>query len=366
MGRRSTRSTLITPERVEEYLRKHGHPRAVVRTLTPLGDATQEGLKSFGYGRPLRVTFTSQGEKHDVVVRTMSPDPFGHNRRADRIDGMVLSFDTFNRIPKHIRALEIGTFSEDGALVPMAPGEPFLLTSYVDGELYAHDLKALRDKSAAAPGDIARANALASYLVTLHAQRADPTIYVRAIRDTVAGGEGLFGQCDGYPDGHAIATPRRLEGIEAAAVRWRWRLRDKKHRARRTHGDFHPFNLLFRADEDFSVLDCSRGGVGEPADDVTCLAVNFIFFALSGRGHFKNGPERELWNVFWSTYLEKSGDKELLEVVAPFFAWRLLVLASPIWYPMLDDEVRDQLLRFAERLLEGARFRPDDIAELLA
>ena len=34
------------------------------------------------------------------------------------------------------------------------------------------------------------------------------------------------------------------------------------------HGDFHPWNLLFREGVEFSVLDRSRGEWGEPADDV--------------------------------------------------------------------------------------------------
>jgi len=43
---------------------------------------------------------------------------------------------------------------------------------------------------------------------------------------------------------------------------------------------FHPWNLLFRTETDFSVLDRSRGEWGEPADDVAALAVNYLFFGL--------------------------------------------------------------------------------------
>ena len=60
---------------------------------------------------------------------------------------------------------------------------------------------------------------------------------------------------------------------------------------------------------------------------------------------------REIWARFWSTYLSLTGDRELLTVVAPFFAWRALVLANPIWYPNLDTNVRAALLRFAENVL---------------
>src|SRR5690606_17668872 len=145
------------------------------------------------------------------------------------------------------------------------------------------------------------------------------------------------GLCDSYPDGHPVATSQRLERIEKACVEWRWRLRGHGERACRTHGDFHPFNILFRADVDFTALDCSRGAVGEPADDVTCLSINYLFFALaSGRAQF-DGPLRTLWDTFWARYLEVTGDHEILQMVAPFFAWRGLVVASPVWYPNVEE-----------------------------
>ncbi len=365
MGRTAEAALSITAASVEAYLCANGYPGAVVQVLNPLGQSTQEGLKAYGYGRPLHVAFTCGGRSYDVVVRTMSPDPFGHDRRADRVDAMVLAFDTFATIPRHIQALDVGTFDSEGRMVPMARGEPFLLTNFVEGELYAHDLFELASRDSVSQRDIQRAQALAGYLATLHGEPVDGAVYVRSVRDIIASGEGLFGQCDGYPDTHPIATAKRLHGLEEAAIAWRWKLRGKKHRARRTHGDFHPFNILFREGDDFSVLDCSRGAGGDPADDVTCLSVNYLFFALSHRGHFK-GPERQLWNTFWHTYLEATGDREICEVVAPFFAWRLLVVASPVWYPSLGDASRDVLLTMAERLLGGAVFHPDRVDELLA
>lgn len=38
-------------------------------------------------------------------------------------------------------------------------------------------------------------------------------------------------------------------------------------------------------------------------------------------------------------------------MIQPWFAWRALVLASPQWYPSLTDDVRRQLLTFAEQVL---------------
>lgn len=364
MGRQSSSTTRIDAPQVEDYLRRRGYPDARITALVPLGQRTQEGLKSYGYGRPLRVSFDAGGAPHDLVIRTMSPDPFGHERRSDRAQALLLAFDTFDAIPQHIRAVDIGAFASDGSLVSMEHGELFLMTDFVEGELYATDLHALSSCATAPPTALARARALATYLAHLHATVAEPSTYTRSVRDTVGAGEGIFGIIDGYPAAHAVATAARLHAIETAAVAWRWRLRAHTARARRTHGDFHPFNLLFRDGVDFSVLDCSRGGVGEPADDVTCLSINYLFFAMSQTGTF-DGALRAVWNAFWETYLTASGDPGILTVVAPFFAWRALVLASPVWYPNIPDAVRHTLLTFAENLLGGATFAPAHVETLL-
>ena len=170
---------------------------------------------------------------------------------------------------------------------------------------------------------------------------------------------------DAYTDDDPVATPARLAGITMQACTARERLRGFEHRARHTHGDLHPFNVLFDARDGIHLLDRSRGGIGDTADDVTCMTINYLAIALLHRGSF-TGALRDLWTDLWSSVVEATGDKEMLLVVPVFFAWRVLVLASPLWYPETPASVRETLLRFAERLLGGATFDPMRVDELLA
>jgi aminoglycoside phosphotransferase (APT) family kinase protein len=361
---RSREDQPIREHAIERYLKRAIHPNAQLLELKPLVEKSGS-LKSYGYGEPLRVTFDVDGTIETLVIRTMKPDAFGHDRRSDRLQVLSLAFDTYRRIPKHVRAVDAGVFDPRGGLQSIPRGEPFLVTTYADGELYASILAREAELERAPAVSRDRTAALARYLAALHTQPASKEGYRRSLRDTVGSGEGIFGLTDSY-SGAGVVDAERLEWIELAAVSWRWQLRNRAHRARRTHGDFHPFNLLFREHTDFTVLDTSRGSEGDPADDVTCLSINYLFFALtSNNGRFA-GAMRDLWDVFWKIYLERSRDLEVLEVVAPFFAWRALVLASPCWYPSISDEVRDKILCFAERLLEGERFDPTDVEELLA
>jgi hypothetical protein len=72
-----------------------------------------------------------------------------------------------------------------------------------------------------------------------------------------------------------------------------------------------------------------------------------------------------VWDTFWSTYLDATGDREVLEVIPPFFAWRALVVASPVWYPSLTPGMRDALLGFAEGVLEAGGVDPVEVARRL-
>ena len=343
-------------------------PGASVERVRPLGPDVEEDVdteKGVGYGRPLRVTVVEPaGWRRDLVFRTAVPNEFGHDRRADRAEEMLVAHDLFNQIPDHVRALDVGAIATDGRLVSLrGTGEFYLLTEWAEGEPYAEDLRRIAREGTASPLDLARCEALARWLVRLHAERIDePTAWRRALRDLVGHGEGVFGIADAYPPDVPGAPPERLRRIEERCLAWRWRLRDRAERLARTHGDFHPFNVLFRPPgagdgTRFALLDASRGGKGDPADDVVAMTVNYVFFALEHRTSWPRGLG-VLWRRFWEVYLAETGDQGILETAPPFLAWRALVLASPRFYPRLGAAGREAILHLAERALEGPRFEP--------
>ena len=328
-------------------------------------DDTSKGL---GYGRPLRLTLEEGGgARRHVVFHLANADDFGHDRRSDRAAAQLLAYDTFGLVPHHTRPLDVGAVRADGALVSLADsGEFYLVTSWAEGDVYATDLRRLAESGVATPLDLARRDALLSVLDELHRlPGTHPAAYTRAVRDLVGSGEGIAGIVDGSPADAPGAPRRRLEALERRCLAWRHRLWARAHRLRRTHGDFHPFNLVFPPGATTpALLDTSRGSEGDPADDVACLAVNDVFFALS-RPRAWDGGLGQLWHRTWA-HVARRGDDELLEVVAPWLAWRLLVLANPVWYPRVSEAERDALLCLAERALDAPRFDPawgDDVVK---
>ncbi|HLH00522.1 MAG TPA: phosphotransferase [Bryobacteraceae bacterium] len=344
---------------IEMYLESLLGKNATVLSVAPLDGQPATEVKGFGYGTPLRIDYElPDGVKQNVVLHTMSPGAFGHEHMSDRARILLWSHPAFNRLPRHVRSFDVGGFLHDGRLVSLRNVEEFcLLTEYAEGKPYASDLECLRDSGHLGDLDLPRADALCDYLADIHRGAVDnPELYVRRTRELVGDGECIMGLADSYPN-HPLFTPRVLEEIEHRAVAWRWRLKHRTHRLRQVHGDFHPWNILFGPATVFRLLDRSRGEYGDPADDVTCLTSNYLFFSLQ-RSEKLEGIFETLFRRFWSRYLEKTGDREMLSVAGPFFAFRGLVMASPVWYPHLSDRVRETLLRFIVNMLECDRFDP--------
>jgi aminoglycoside phosphotransferase (APT) family kinase protein len=339
-------------------------PGARVLDIAPLGSDSSAGggtVKAKGYGVALLVTVTNPeagGATSKLVFHTADSDEFGHDRRADRAASAILAYDTYPLIPDHVRALDVGTVGADGHLASLrGAGEFYLVTRYAEGQIYAEDLRSIARRGHATTLDDDRCDALAHHLAALHAERiSHPFAYRRSIRDLVGHGEGIYGIIDSYPSDVPAAPPARLQAIERRCADFRWRLRGREHRLSRTHGDFHPFNIVFDAQK-LTLLDTSRGSAGDPADDVACMAINYVFFALQTPGAWSRGFG-VLWRRFWDHYLERTGDMEVLEVASPFLAWRGLVLANPRWYPMVAADTREALLGFVERALDAERFDP--------
>ena len=338
---------------LERYLSKLFSSKVKVESVSPLGKEEKPlgKLKGFGYGVPYLIKFQLKGETRSVVLETVKPSSFGHEHFSDRAQILLWQHSTFNKLPKHVRSIDVGAFTVKGEMVSVGDcREFFILTELVEGQLYHKDLDRIYVEGRLKETDIDRCIALSEYLASIHSKRGPPDLYVRRIRELVGHGECVMGIIDGYPKDAAFVEPEELKRIEKLCVEWRWKLKDLTHRCRQVHGDFHPWNILFREGCDFTVMDRSRGEYGEPADDVTAMTINYLFYSLRRSGKLED-PFKRLFTVFWNSYLEKTEDQEILRVAQPFYAWRALVLASPVWYPTLKIEVRRKLINLAVNLL---------------
>jgi tRNA A-37 threonylcarbamoyl transferase component Bud32 len=334
-----------------------------VRRLDGKECTESKDLKGFGYGYPYVIDFTVDGAAKQVVLETMRSEGFGHDHFADRAGILLWQHSAFNKLPRHAHSVDVGAFVANGVGLKSLGncGELFIVTELVDGRLYHCDLDLIKETGRLRELDRRRCLGLSDYLAEIHkVKHKSPWLYVRRSRDLVGHGECIMGLLDSYPPKLDFISETDLIDIERDCIVWRWRLKGKSHRLSQVHGDFHPWNILFREGTDFTVLDRSRGEWGEPADDVAAMTINYIFYSLQKYGELAGAFER-LFKLFWKNYLQKTGDREILEVVQPFYAWRGLVVASPVWYPRLDKDVRAKLLNFVRNVLQSEKFDPKHV-----
>ena len=351
----------MKPDDIAEYLSQVYQRRVTVTGTGKLGE-TDEGLKEFGYGKPLLIRFSADGEDKTAVLSSMRTEGgFGHDHFSDRAQILIWQHSTFNELPKHVKSIDVGYFTRDGRLKSAGEAEEyFLLMEEVDGTEYFYDLEEI-SKSGVTDQDVGRAQALADYLAVIHANRSgDQELYVRRIRDTVGHGECIVGLMDSYPSDLDFITDKELNEIEKTCVDWRWKLKSGTDRLCMVHGDFHPWNVMFREGTDFTVLDRSRGEWGEAADDVSCMTINYLFYSLRKDGRL-DGGFKKVYDRFMDHYLAETEDWEILKVIQLFYAFRGLVVASPVWYPNLELDTRIKLFNFIRNILSEDEFDYRDV-----
>ncbi len=344
--------------------------KAIVKRVSELGGLpveVEEGIKGFGYGKPYLIDFEAGGKKRSVVLSSMRVQKgFGHDHFSDRAQILIWQNSVFNRLPGHVRSLDVGYFTQKGEIFSAGKAdEYFILMEKVEGKEYFLDLERIKKEGKLTLQDIERTEALSTYLAEIHANRHDDReLYLRKIRDIVGHGECIMGLTDSYPDNLDFVSWSDLCEIEKKCVDWRYRIKGRAHRLCMTHGDFHPWNIMFREGADFTVLDRSRGEWGEAADDVSSITMNYLFYSLQKYGELA-GPFREMYELFFDDYLEKTGDTELLGVIQPFYVFRSLVVASPIWYPNLEPGVRKKIFNFIYNVLDSEEFDYQDVNSYL-
>lgn len=340
----------ISRKSIERYLNER-FEGAKLRCFERLGKGV--------HGTAYSVRFERDGKESHHILKTLFPRNFGHDHFSDRAQVLILANEAYNLLPRHVKALDVIGISEDRVVSIGDCKEFFILMEEAKGENYFREMDIIRERGSLTERDRKRARVLAEYLADIHSQKKDdPVLYKRRIRDTVGHGECLMGVFDTYPEVKFIDNEEIVE-IVSKAVRWWGRIKDKGYRLSTVHGDFHPGNIWW-SNDDFILLDRSRGIYGEPGDDVSCLSINYIFYSLWENRGFK-GSFKELFGLFLKTYLQKTDDYEMLKVLAPFFAFRVAVIANPIFYPDVDDYVRRKLLNFAQNVLDEDEFNPEDV-----
>ena len=366
---------MINEEAIKAYLREK-FKDVIHVDITKLG----AGVQGAGFLIEMK---TKEGIK-SYVVKGLFPKGLGHDYPSDRAGVFLLDLDEFKNLPKHVEAVDVLAEMGDGSIKSIGGGkEYYLLMERAEGRHYFNDLSEFSRKNKLEILDIEKIKTMTSYLAEIHSVKKDSkALYWRKIRDTIGHGECLMGVFDTYPDG--TLNYEEMAEIEKKCIDWRAGLKPKFKRLCQIHGDFHPGNIWFKesrdqgseirgqktsndkcpTDTDFILLDRSRGPWGDAADDITALTINYIFSSIN---HFSklDGTYLEAIKLFYDEYIKKTGDFEIYGVAAPFYAFRGVVVANPVFYPDITPENRRRIFNFVHGVLNDKSFNIEKVNEYI-
>ncbi|MDX9715283.1 MAG: aminoglycoside phosphotransferase family protein [Dissulfurispiraceae bacterium] len=347
---------MINQNAIVQHIRKI-LPAALDIKITRLGS----GVHGAGF---LADVNTPSGNKR-YVLKALFPENLGHDYPSDRAASFLLDLDEFATIPRHVKALDVLAELQDGTVKSIGGGiEYYLLMEKASGTDYFTDLRAMRDKESLTASDKLKIKLVAEYVAELQSVKKESrSLYWRKLRDTIGHGECLMGVFDSYPD--KVLSYRQMAAIEKLCIDWRARLKHKSHRLCRVHGDLHPGNIWFNDEgTDFIALDRSRGPWGDAADDISAFAINFVFFSILLKGNY-SGAYKQALDEFIRIYIDETSDSEVLEIIAPFLAFRGAVVANPAFYPELSPDNRKKIFAFIKGVLLDKRFEPGRIQDYI-
>ncbi len=313
-----------------------------------------EVLGAGTHGAGFSLKFRTREGIRDYVIKNIDPHGLGHDYPSDRAAVFLLAQKEYENLPGHVRAVDVIAFMPDGSIRSVGGGdEYYLIMERAGGINYFTDLDAFKGKRSLTAKDREKISTMVNYLASIHSvKRQSVCLYWRKIRDTIGHGECLMGVFDSYPGG--TMDYRDMGNIEKKCIDWRVKLKPLTHRLSQIHGDFHPGNIWFH-DDTFTLLDRSRGPWGDPADDVTALTINYLFFSLRHHGDYR-APYSEALELFFNEYLTTTGDSELMMVCGLFFAFRGAVIANPVFYPDVSEDRRKAIFRFVNNVLDEEIF----------
>lgn len=352
---------MISKANIKKYLKNKFNKNIKILEFKKLG----AGVHGVGFV----VKFLIDKEIKKIIIKGLDPKNFGHDFVGDRAQVLILAHNTYNKLNSHVKSIDI-VAEEDKNIVSIGNAKEFyLLMEEANGMDYFNDLNIIFEDGINEV-DEKRVKNLAKYLAEIHKEKFNgdletrKILYRRRIRDLIGHGECIMGIVDTYPKSNFLGI--NLTEITKKSVEWWGKIKDKDYRLCVVHGDFHPGNIWFKdkiTTEDFILLDRSRGEYGEPGDDVSCLASNFLHYSI--RKYKKLDKEfEELMYIFFDEYLNLTKDEEIFNVIPPFFTFRAIVIANPLFYKD-PNEVKIKLLKFSRNVLDYEKFEIENVNKMI-
>lgn len=216
-------------------------------------------------------------------------------------------------------------------------------------------IKARKDKLTVDAVDVYELTAICELLLGIHQspypstdKRRRQAVYNDSLRVVLSHPElGLMFLQEFPVDHYLMGVDKQGEylGLMMKAI---YHFKNRDDRLKSLHGDFWGTNVFKRPDASFWTADYSRIPWGDPGLDVGWWLCQYLWlYHESGNQYFK-----ELGELWFRTYEEKSGDSEIREAVILAIGLLGIIYITPRFYPDINREVAT---KFFDNVLEILR-----------
>lgn len=116
---------------IQAYLERRHGASVTVHEVRQLGSDSRgaEAIKQFGFGRPIRVKYEVAEKTEQIVIHRIVRNAFGRELDSDRVAAVWLDYQTFNNLPRHVRAIDMLVRSRTGQLESTGDADDLLLVT---------------------------------------------------------------------------------------------------------------------------------------------------------------------------------------------------------------------------------------------
>jgi len=303
----------------------------------------------------------------EFFLKRIKSNDVGFEFPERKIASLLVSQSMANRInhKSNIKSLGVFIHNIDFKEIPGADEESEIYQIQEfggEGKSYLQILEGNTNKKNIDLKDKEEINKIIDYITEIHKikhpsqdkKRLD-AVYNDFLRNVIGHPEYILQLFHDMPKDNTVLSPDKQGEFLTLMIENMHYFKNKSERLTAIHGDFWGANVFFNDNASMYVIDHSRMPWGDPGFDVGLFMGSYII----SYHKTKNPYFKELANYFLERYIEKTGDKEVLNTMIYALGLIAVIYASPLHVPDISDETRKSVYLHIVKMLKQKRFSWD-------
>ena len=177
-------------------------------------------------------------------------------------------------------------------------------------------------------------------------------IYNDYLRNVIGNPEYLLMLLHNIPHDNLFLNPKEQGEFMKLMLDNMHYFKDRHERLVSLHGDFWGANVFLKEDGEIFVIDYSRMPWGDAGFDIGFWMSQYLFqYHTGNKEYFK-----QLGEYFLEQYIQRTGDKEIMQTMVFSLGLVAAMYASSVWVPDVDDDARKFFFEHVCEMLKIKKF----------